>query len=104
MNIEKINKLYENMMSLQELFEEELNPVGTINGLRMASAEFRSAFFKVRETLLECKVSSNATVNNRRPSEKKEEKSEEKKDGDFEIEETYEIKSLDPKKNKKKKK
>jgi len=36
--------------------------------------------------------------------EKKEEKSEEKKDGDFEIEETYEIKSLDPKKNKKKKK
>ena len=63
-------------MSLQELFEEELNPVGTINGLRMASAEFRSAFFKVRETLLECKVSSNATVNNRRPSEKKEEKSE----------------------------
>ncbi|MCR4928406.1 MAG: hypothetical protein K5988_00250 [Lachnospiraceae bacterium] len=35
---------------------------------------------------------------------KKEEKSEEKKDGDFEIEETYEIKSLDPKKNKKKKK
>ena len=76
MNIEKINKLYENMISLQELFEEELNPVGTINGLRMASAEFRSAFFKVREILLECKVSSNATVNNRRPSEKKEEKSE----------------------------
>jgi len=36
--------------------------------------------------------------------EKKEEKSEDKKDGDFEIEETYEIKSLDPKKNKKKKK
>ena len=36
--------------------------------------------------------------------ENKEEKSEEKKDGDFEIEETYEIKSLDPKKNKKKKK
>ena len=36
--------------------------------------------------------------------EKKEEKSEENKDGDFEIEETYEIKSLDPKKNKKKKK
>ena len=35
---------------------------------------------------------------------KKDEKSEEKKDGDFEIEETYEIKSLDPKKNKKKKK
>ena len=34
----------------------------------------------------------------------KEEKKEEKKDGDFEIEETYEIKSLDPKKNKKKKK
>ena len=42
----------------------------------MASSEFRSAFFKVREILLECKVSSN--INNRRPSpsEKKEEESE----------------------------
>ena len=57
MNIEKINKLYESMISLQELFEEEQNPVDAINGLRFASAEFRHAFFKVRETLLKSPVS-----------------------------------------------
>ena len=76
MNIEKINKLYENMIELQAIFNEEPDVVPCIMGLRMASGEFRSAFFKVREILLECKVSSNA--NNRRPSpsEKKEEKSE----------------------------
>lgn len=74
MNIEKINKLYENMVELQEIFNEEPDAVACIMGLRMASAEFRSAFFKVREILLECKVS--ASVNNRRPSEKKEEESE----------------------------
>lgn len=55
MNIEKINKLYENMISLQELFEEE-NAVDAINGLRFASSEFRHAFFKVRETLLKSPV------------------------------------------------
>lgn len=55
MNIEKINKLYENMISLQQLFEEE-NAVDAINGLRFASAEFRHAFFKVRETLLKSPV------------------------------------------------
>lgn len=60
MNIEKINKLYENMLSLQELFEEETNPVEAINGLRFASAEFRHAFFKVRETLLKSPVSKQA--------------------------------------------
>ena len=76
MNIEKINKLYENMTELQTIFNEEPDAVSCIMGLRMASAEFRSAFFKVREVLIECKVSSN--VNNRRPSpsEKKEEESE----------------------------
>ena len=60
MNIEKINKLYENMISLQELFDEEDNPVEAINGLRFASAEFRHAFFKVRETLLKSPVSKQA--------------------------------------------
>lgn len=44
------------MISLQELFEEEANPVDAINGLRFASAEFRHAFFKVRETLLKSPV------------------------------------------------
>lgn len=73
MNIEKINKLYENMVELQTIFNEEPDAVASIMGLRMASSEFRSAFFRVREILIECKVSSN--VNNRRP-EKKEEKSE----------------------------
>lgn len=61
MNIEKINKLYENMISLQELFEEELNPVDAINGLRFASAEFRHAFFTVRETLLKSPVGKQTT-------------------------------------------
>lgn len=60
MNIEKINKLYESMLSLQELFEEEANPVDAINGLRFASAEFRYAFIKVRETLLKSPVSKQA--------------------------------------------
>jgi hypothetical protein len=69
MNIEKINKLYENMISLQELFEEEANPVDTINGLRFASAEFRHAFIKVRETLLKSPVSKQA-----QPTEKTETK------------------------------
>lgn len=74
MNIEKINKLYENMITLQELFNEEPDAVPCIMGLRMASSEFRSAFFKVRETLLECKVGN---LDNRKPTaEKKEEKSE----------------------------
>lgn len=45
------------MLSLQELFDEEPNPVEAINGLRFASAEFRHAFFKVRETLLKSPVS-----------------------------------------------
>lgn len=64
------------MTELETLFNEEPDVVACIMGLRMASSEFRSAFFKVREILLECKVS--ASVNNRRPSpsEKKEEESE----------------------------
>jgi hypothetical protein len=62
MNIEKINKLYENMISLQELFEEEQNPVDAINGLRFASAEFRHAFIKVRETLLRSPVSKQTQI------------------------------------------
>jgi hypothetical protein len=76
MNIEKINKLYENMMEMETIFNEEPDAVACIMGLRMASSEFRSAFFKVREVLIECKVSSNA--NNRRPSPsfQKEEESE----------------------------
>lgn len=62
------------MIELQTLFNEEPDAVPCIMGLRMASSEFRSAFFKVREILIECKVSSN--IDNRKPSEKKEEKSE----------------------------
>lgn len=64
------------MTELETIFNEEPDAVACIMGLRMASSEFRSAFFKVREILLECKVSSN--INNRRPSpsEKKEEESE----------------------------
>lgn len=50
------------MISLQELFEEEQNPVDAINGLRFASAEFRHAFFKVRETLLKSPVSKQTQV------------------------------------------
>lgn len=49
------------MISLQELFEEESNPVDAINGLRFASAEFRHAFFKVRETLLKSPVGKQTT-------------------------------------------
>ena len=64
------------MVELQSIFNEEPDAVACIMGLRMASSEFRSAFFKVREILIECKVSSNVNINNRRPSEKKEEKSE----------------------------
>lgn len=65
------------MMEMETIFNEDPDAVACIMGLRMASSEFRSAFFKVREILLECKVSSNV-VNNRRPSpsEKKEEESE----------------------------
>ena len=62
MNIEKLNKLYESMISLQQLFEEEQNPVDAINGLRFASSEFRHAFFKVRETLLKSPVSKQTHV------------------------------------------
>lgn len=77
MNIEKINKLYENMMEMETIFNEEPDAVACIMGLRMASSEFRSAFFKVREILLECKVSASVN-NNRRPSPsfQKEEESE----------------------------
>ncbi len=72
MNIEKINKLYENMLSLQELFDEEPNPVEAINGLRFASAEFRGAFFKVRETLLKSPVSKQAQEQVRAKEKEKE--------------------------------
>lgn len=72
MNIEKINKLYENMVSLQQLFEEEQNPVDAINGLRFASAEFRHAFFKVRETLLRSPVSKQTTEKNETEKQKEE--------------------------------
>ena len=72
MNIEKINKLYENMLSLQELFDEEPNPVEAINGLRFASAEFRRAFFKVRETLLKSPVSKQAQEHVRAKEKEKE--------------------------------
>lgn len=75
MNIEKINKLYENMVELQTIFNEETDAVSCIMGLRMASSEFRSAFFKVREVLIECKVSASVNNNRRPPSEKKEEES-----------------------------
>ena len=72
MNIEKINKLYENMVSLQELFEEESNAVDAINGLRFASAEFRHAFFKVRETLLKSPVGKQAQPQAQQTTEKNE--------------------------------
>jgi hypothetical protein len=71
MNIEKINKLYENMISLQQLFEEE-NSVDAINGLRFASAEFRHAFFKVRETLLKSPVGKQTQPQTQQTTEKNE--------------------------------
>ena len=75
MNIEKINKLYENMISLQELFEEETNPVDAINGLRFASAEFRHAFFTVRETLLKSPVGKQTQQTTEKNESEKESKS-----------------------------
>ena len=60
------------MISLQELFEEEQNPVDTINGLRFASAEFRHAFIKVRETLLRSPVSKQTTEKNETEKPKEE--------------------------------
>lgn len=71
MNIEKINKLYENMISLQQLFEEE-NAVYAINGLRFASSEFRHAFFKVRETLLKSPVGKQTQPQTQQTTEKTE--------------------------------
>ena len=77
MNIEKINKLYENMISLQQLFEEE-NSVDAINGLRFASAEFRHAFFKVRETLLKSPVGKQTQPQTQQAAEKTETEKENK--------------------------
>lgn len=74
MNIEKINKLYENMISLEKLFEEE-NAVDAINGLRFASAEFRHAFFKVRETLLKSPVGKQTQQTTEKTETEKENKS-----------------------------
>lgn len=59
MNIEKITELYNCMIQLEELFEAEgTGPaIDCISGLRLSSAEFRTAFFKVRDTLMQCPVS-----------------------------------------------
>lgn len=60
MNIENINKLYEGFISLQKLFEDT-DAIDAVNGLRMASKEFRSAFFKVRESILKSPVTKQPT-------------------------------------------
>ena len=62
MNIEKITALYNNMIELEELFEAEgTGPaIDCISGLRLSSAEFRTAFFRVRDTLMQCPVSKQA--------------------------------------------
>lgn len=58
MNIEKINLLYNSMVELSTILTEEGdNAVFAINGLRLASAEFRSAYFKVLDTLNACPIS-----------------------------------------------
>lgn len=52
MNIEKINLLYNAMTNLANILTDEgVDAVYAISGLRLASAEFRSAYFKVLETL-----------------------------------------------------
>ena len=62
MNIEKITELYNSMIQLEQLFEAEgTGPaIDCINGLRLSSAEFRTAFFRVRDTLMQCPVSKQA--------------------------------------------
>lgn len=62
------------MISLQQLFEEE-NAVDAINGLRFASAEFRHAFFTVRETLLKSPVGKQTTQPQAQQTTEKESKS-----------------------------
>lgn len=63
MNIEKITELYNAMMQLQELIEAEgtTSAIDCISGLRLSSAEFRTAFFRVRDTLMQCPVSKTKT-------------------------------------------
>jgi hypothetical protein len=50
------------MTQLQELFEAEgtTSAIDCISGLRLSSAEFRTAFFRVRDTLMQCPVSKQA--------------------------------------------
>lgn len=62
MNIEKITELYNCMTQLEQLFEAEgtASAIDCISGLRLSSAEFRTAFFRVRDTLMQCPVSKQA--------------------------------------------
>ena len=58
MNIEKINLLYNSMVELSTILTEEGDDaVFAVNGLRLASKEFRSAYFKVLDTLNACPIS-----------------------------------------------
>lgn len=58
MNIEKINLLYNSMVELSTILTEEGDDaVFAVNGLRLASKEFRSAYFKVLNTLNACPIS-----------------------------------------------
>ena len=74
------------MISLQQLFEEEPNPVEAINGLRFASAEFRHAFIKVRETLLKSPVSKQAHAQTTEKNETEKPKEESSKPSSKKIE------------------
>lgn len=64
MNIEKITELYNCMTQLEQLFEAEgTGPaIDCISGLRLSSAEFRTAFFRVRDTLMQCPVSRQVSI------------------------------------------
>ena len=67
------------MIQLENLFEAEgTGPaIDCISGLRLSSAEFRTAFFRVRDTLMQCPVSKQApSIKHDKPeaATKKEEK------------------------------
>lgn len=64
MDIHKLTALYQSMVQLQELFEGEGTEaaIDCINGLRISSSEFRAAFFRVRDTLMQCPVSKAKTL------------------------------------------
>lgn len=58
MNIEKMNLLYNSMVELSTILTEEGdNAIYAVNGLRLASKEFRVAYFKVLDTLNACPIS-----------------------------------------------